>query len=97
MSLKDQLKLRKAAEEKEPINMDPDELVYASKPIGKSYIQQPKQPQISEKPGYLICKICGKEYAAKNSGKHKRTQYHLLHEKMNNKIRCLLLGNLIIS
>lgn len=91
MSLKDQLKLRKAVEEKEPINMDPDELKYASKPIGKAFISSQKMPMISEKPGYLICKICNKEYASKNSGKHKRTKYHQLHEKINEKLRGILL------
>lgn len=92
MSLKDKLKLQKAIEEKEPINLDKDELVYASKPLGKANLAIPKKPIESNKKGYLICQICGKEYASKNSGKHKRTKFHELHEKMNNKLRSFLIN-----
>lgn len=39
----------------------------------------------------LECPICGKTYTRSNSGHHKKTNYHKMYEKANNKLRKLLL------
>ena len=39
----------------------------------------------------VICKICGKRYKRSNVTNHKKTQWHKIHDKMNDKLKKLLL------
>lgn len=77
-----------------------DELRYVQKPIGKalykSTLQKRGRPRINKndkcKPNDKVqCKICNKIYTRSGSTKHKKTQYHQLHEKMNIKLRKVLM------
>jgi len=91
MEYDNQVKIRKAIEEKEPINMNDEELKYSMKPIGKAHLNVPKKPR-NTKYNYVKCEICGKEYCTKNSGKHRKTQHHQLYENLNSKLKKLLLS-----
>lgn len=91
MELKKRLELRKAAEEKEPINMTEEELIFSTKPIGKAHLNVPKQPR-NIKYNWVECEICGKEYCTKNSGKHKQTKHHQLYANLNSKLKKILLS-----
>lgn len=77
-----------------------DELRYIQKPIGKalynSTLQKKGRPRKNEnnkcKPTDKVkCKICGKIYIRCGSSRHKKTQYHQLHEKVNIKLRKILM------
>jgi|ERR1700759_5798595 len=81
-------------------NYSIEELKYLNKPLGKaiytSTIKNKGRPRKNEnekcKPSdRIICEICNKEYTRSASFKHKSTQYHQLHERMNKKLRKVLL------
>lgn len=43
-------------------------------------------------PGKKKCEICGKIYTIKNSGKHRKTKYHMLCQNINSKMRDMILS-----
>lgn len=84
MDIKNKLK-----EGLKPMELESKEIKYAMTPFGNADYNNAlmKTGQDEKLPdGKIKCKICEKIYTAKNSGKHKRTQYHQLHVKMNNKL-----------
>jgi len=85
--------LKRVMETKEPIQMDEDELKYATKPIGRTHLSSKKiEDKTKRKYKYIECNVCGKKYCTNNAGKHRRTQYHLVHENLNNKLKKILLS-----
>jgi uncharacterized protein with PIN domain len=78
--------------DKEMINYSDDALKYVQKPIGKAIhegkIKSNKNIKASD---YVECQTCGKKYTKWNSGHHKKTQYHLMYEKVNKKMIKLVL------
>jgi len=88
--------LKKKMETKQPIQMEKEELEFATKPIGKAHLLSQSDVKnetviMKGKYKYIECNICGKLYCTNNSGKHRKTQYHKLHEKINNKLKKILL------
>ena len=80
-------------EGKQPLECTTKELKYAMTPFGKSDYKAGLLNKETDElvNGRRICNICGRHYTVKNSGKHKRTQYHLVHERLNKKLRDLIL------
>jgi hypothetical protein len=78
--------------DKEMINYSDEALKYVQKPIGKAIYEGKKKKQNNcELNEYIECQICGKKYTRWNSGHHKKTQYHLMYEKVNKKMIKLVL------
>lgn len=84
--------LKKSMEMKQPIQMDDEELLYATTPIGKIHMTTQKLPEEKKKYKYVECEICGKTYCTNNTGKHKKTQYHIIHSNLNKKLKKILLN-----
>lgn len=79
-------------------NYSEEELKYLQKPIGKAIYKNStkgrprKQEHEKCKPtDKITCEICGKTYIRSGSAAHKITNYHKLHERMNTKLRKILL------
>ncbi len=80
----------------EPLgNYSVNELKYVQKPVGRNiYKTGMGRPRKEEHVSYLdkvTCKICGKTVSRSNQSNHKKSQYHMAHERMNKKIREVLL------
>lgn len=87
---------------KKIIEYDNETIKYIQKPLGKAlYLNAIDNNDSDHKNDNkkrkalwndrIQCKICGKKMLRSNQSKHKKTQYHMAFEKMNNKIRDLLL------
>lgn len=87
---------------KEPIMMSIDELKMSTSSLGNAILKSKKDEDIiieeknvkpkNPKYKYVNCEICGKSYCVKNSGKHKKTQYHITHALINKRMKDMLLG-----
>ncbi len=79
----------KIEKDKSIVNYNTDELQYLKKPIGKTlYLSSEIRPQLIEKKDkyfndILLCNVCKKKYRRSYSGKHKKTKYHQLCEKIS--------------
>lgn len=79
---------------------DNDTIKYTKEPIGKAIINTPNRsrgrpknetpPHWSDK---IKCKICGKQYFRSALVAHKKTQYHQIYSKFDEKIRKLMLDD----
>jgi hypothetical protein len=75
-------------------NYSTTELKYLEKPLGKNIYKHATEEQQDEYKRYLDkvkCKVCGKITSRCNQSQHKKSQYHMAHERMNKKIREVLL------
>ena len=75
-----------------------DELKYLdTSPIGKAIYQNKKgRPKVPEElkaksSDRIKCEDCGKEYIRSNSTNHKKTKHHIIHDKMNKKLKKMML------
>jgi hypothetical protein len=70
--------------QKEPINMSHDEL--------KFEVKYPCRVHPTYKK--MTCNICLKTFLVRNKWNHEKTQYHKIHERLNSKLRKLIMdGN----
>lgn len=84
----------KAKNDKNLVDYTVTELKYVQKPIGKAHYKGPGRPKSGSKSNptdKVKCKICSKSYTRSNSSNHKKTVYHKTFEKLNNKMRKLLI------
>lgn len=88
---------------------NPEEIKYAQKPVGKAFyksglIENDQEEKIDLSPKSKLnkkkserdkikCDICGIKYTRSNKYGHVRTKVHKLHEKMNSKLRKILLDS----
>lgn len=96
------IELLESINKKEPIMMNPDELEISTTSLGSAILKSKKDDDVSfteknnkhkeSKYKYVECDICGKTYCVKNSGKHRKTQYHMLHANLNKRMKDMLLG-----
>ncbi len=75
-----------------------EELKYVQKPIGKAIYKSKKigRPCVDVKADpkdKLECEICGKIFIRSGRYNHNKTEYHIAHANMNDKIRKLLINN----
>lgn len=82
------------------LQLTKDEFQYTQTPIGgptyKHNLKKRGRPTVEtnqkKKPNDRIkCEICGKEYFRSGSTKHKRTEFHQAHVKINKKLLDLLI------
>lgn len=71
---------------------DNDTLEYVQKPLGKAIYEQSTKKDISKHSDRIKCKVCDKEYVRSNATHHKNTNHHKIYEKMNTKIKNLLIN-----
>jgi len=89
----------KLFEGKNVIHMDNDAIKYAMEsPIGNS-IYVDSLTKVNKEPkkrahwnDTVECKICGRNFTRSARSNHCKTQYHLLHQKMNDKLKNILLN-----
>lgn len=79
---------------------DSNELKYLeSSSIGKAiYVNKRGRPRVSDElkaksTDRITCKDCGKQYIRSNATNHKKTTYHIIHEKMNEKLKKIMLDD----
>jgi len=90
------------SEGKNVIQQDNNILKYAMEsPIGNSIYINALESKIDDSKvikkrahwnDTVECKICGKNFTRSARSNHCKTQYHLLHEKMNDKLKNILLN-----
>lgn len=71
-----------------------NEIKLIKKPMGKilfNHGARKKNRQIVDMDGYVTCAVCSKKYTQKNSTNHRKTEKHKLYEKMNEKMRDLMI------
>lgn len=76
----------------ELVNMDKNEFNETIKPIGKAIYKQTIDQELNtiefkNNKNYKLCKICEKYYHKTNTTHHRRSQYHQIHEKINDRLR----------
>lgn len=85
----------KLRDHKELSQYEPEELNYLiTSPMGKAYYEHPKEtPSEKHWSDMIECKDCGKKYMRSRGTQHRRTKYHQVYEKMNKKLRDLLIND----
>lgn len=72
------------------LECDKETIKYTQEPIGKAILRGRSKKPIEEKAkgnDKIKCQTCGKEYFRYNSAAHKKTKYHQIHEKVEQKMR----------
>lgn len=80
----------------EMMKYESDELSYITKPIGRAIYEnslEERKENIVKVNRYekIKCDLCGKTVSKANKSHHNKTQYHQAFEKMNNKLKKILL------
>lgn len=88
---------RKIRDDKNLADYDEDELDYVMKPVGTALYNCKGRPRKCEdekaRPNDRIkCDICSKYFTRSGRSGHNRTQYHMIHSKINKKLRNLLIN-----
>ncbi|HLX52499.1 MAG TPA: hypothetical protein VKR58_01065 [Aquella sp.] len=76
---------------------DIDELNYVQKPLGravytKKKVGRPKSIKPTHWSDRIKCEVCGDEFTRSAGTLHRKTRHHQDFEKMNNKMRKILIG-----
>lgn len=83
---------KKLNEDKVLVDYDTEELKYVQKPIGKAHFQSEpkKKAHWSDR---VKCEVCNKDFTRSARSQHKLTNHHKTYEKMNKKLRELLIDS----
>ena len=80
------------------INYSAEEIKYIQTPIGKGLYRYSEKkvgrPKIDNKKQWndkIKCELCGKTMLRSNQSSHNKSQYHIAHEKINSKLRHIIL------
>lgn len=74
-----------------------EEFNYTQKPLGKAIYKHSvgrprKEPDEKTSPkDKIVCDICGRTFTRSGRTNHKRSQFHKAHEKINRKLKELLI------